>query len=264
MFPANIWIIFAVALVCCSVGFKNFVWFMSVGYGFAIAGIGIALLVMFLGSMNILEILMCALFIVYGIRLGGFLLYRELKNKNFRNRKDADKTNEKKIPVFVKAVMWIAMGFFYMFETSPVFYRLNNGVHGGIAEIIGVVIMAVAVLIESISDRQKSAAKAKRPNRFCDSGLFRIVRCPNYFGEILFWVGCFVSGIGAVKGTQWIIAVLGLILIIYVMLSGAKRLETRHEKNYGNDPEYRAYAKKTPLVFPLIPIYSLKDVGFIK
>ena len=79
MFPANIWIIFAVALVCCSVGFKNFVWFMSVGYGFAIAGIGIALLVMFLGSMNIWEILMCALFIVYGIRLGGFLLCIALK-----------------------------------------------------------------------------------------------------------------------------------------------------------------------------------------
>ena len=47
------------------------------------------------------------------------------------------------------------------------------------------------------------------------------------------------------------------------MLSGAKRLEKRQNKNYGEDPEYQAYLKKTPIVFPLIPLHHLEQIKFI-
>ena len=51
--------------------------------------------------------------------------------------------------------------------------------------------------------------------------------------------------------------------IIYVMFSGARRLEVRQNKNYGNDPEYQAYVKKTPIIFPFVPLYSLVDSKII-
>lgn len=125
--------------------------------------------------------------------------------------------------------------------------------------------MAVALTIESIADRQKSNAKKQNPNRFCDTGLYKIVRCPNYLGEILFWTGVIISGFGVLQGVmQWAIAILGYFLLIYVMFSGAKRLENRQNKNYGEDPEYQAYIKKTPLLLPLIPLYSLQKYEFIK
>ena len=125
-------------------------------------------------------------------------------------------------------------------------------------------IMALGVAIESLADKQKSDAKAKNPNRFCDTGLYKIVRCPNYFGELTFWFGVTISGIGAVKGAQWIIVIIGWLLILYVMLSGAKRLEKRQNKNYGDDPEYQAYYKKTPAIFPFVPLYSLEKINWIK
>ncbi len=103
------------------------------------------------------------------------------------------------------------------------------------------------------------------PNRFCDTGLYKIVRCPNYLGEILFWTAVLISGFGALQGVvQWFIAILGYILLVYVMFSGAKRLEGRQNKNYGTDPEYQAYVENPPILLPLIPLYSLQKYNFIK
>ena len=50
-----------------------------------------------------------------------------------------------------------------------------------------------------------------------------------------------------------------LAYIVFVMLSGAKRVETRHIKHYGKIAEYNEYADKTPLLFPLIPIYHVTN-----
>ena len=263
MFPSTIWIILAVCALMCSIGFYKFVYFLSVGYGFAVTGAGIAILLLYGKTLSIWTILMCILFIIYGIRLGGFLLIREIKSASYRKTLDHATKSEKPMPVFVKATIWACVSVMYVLQVSPVFYRAANGDTANIFAIIGTIIMAIAILIESQADKQKSAAKKLNPNRFCDTGLYTIVRCPNYLGEVLFWTGVLISGIGAVKGLQWIIAILGYILIVYVMLSGAKRLELRQNKNYGNDPEYQAYVKKTPIIFPLIPLYHLENVKWI-
>ena len=41
------------------------------------------------------------------------------------------------------------------------------------------------------------------------------------------------------------------------MFGGARRLELRQNKNYGNDPEYQKYVKSTPILLPFIPLYSV-------
>ena len=263
MFPSTIWIILAVCALMCSIGFYKFVYFLSVGYGFAVTGAGIAILLLYGKTLSIWTILMCILFIIYGIRLGGFLLIREIKSASYRKTLDHATKSEKPMPVFVKATIWACVSVMYVLQVSPVFYRAANGDTANIFAIIGTIIMAIAILLESQADKQKSAAKKLNPNRFCDTGLYTIVRCPNYLGEVLFWTGVLISGIGAVKGLQWIIAILGYILIVYVMLSGAKRLELRQNKNYGDNPEYQAYVKKTPIIFPLIPLYHLENVKWI-
>ncbi len=264
-FPQSMLVIFIVSALLSAVGFYKFVYFLSVGYGFAIAGSGVAMLFMYGGEMNIPCILLCCLFIVYGVRLSGFLLVREIKNASYRKTLKEATGGDKTMPIFVKAVIWVACSIMYTTQVSPVLYRLEAGAYNGFMPILGVIIMAVALTIESIADRQKSNAKKQNPNRFCDTGLYKIVRCPNYLGEILFWTGVIISGFGVLQGVmQWLIAILGYFLLIYVMFSGAKRLENRQNKNYGEDPEYQAYVKKTPLLLPLIPLYSLQKYEFIK
>lgn len=63
---------------------------------------------------------------------------------------------------------------------------------------------------------------------------------------------------GRMDAAQWIACILGYLGIIYVMFSGARRLEIRQNRVYGNDPEYVNYARTVPIMIPLIPLYSVE------
>ena len=105
---------------------------------------------------------------------------------------------------------------------------------------------------------KKTVAKRKNPKRFVDNGLYRIVRCPNYFGEILMWTGFFFSAIQIYKNiTQFLIALTGFITLIFIMFGGARRLELRQDKNYGDLKEYKKYKSTVPIIIPFIPLYSV-------
>ena len=77
-------ILFLVAVLISSIGFKKFVWFISLGYGFSIAGIGVALLIMFAKNLTPVTAIMAVMLIIYGCRLGGYLLIREKKSASYQ------------------------------------------------------------------------------------------------------------------------------------------------------------------------------------
>lgn len=254
-------IFFIVALVLSAVGFKKFVYFLSLGYGLAVAGIGVAMTVMSL--MGLLpakapHYIMFALFVVYGFRLSGFLLIREIKNSAYRKTLAAATGDDSKMPVFVKIAIWLCVAVLYVAQTSGVYFRLLNGGEVSALFYVGMVISVLAIILESAADRQKSAQKAKRPDMVAMEGLYRIVRCPNYLGEILFWTGVLVGSLDTLTGVgQWITVILAYISIVYIMFNGAERLEKRQVKRYGDNEEYRKYTDKTPIIIPLVPIYHL-------
>lgn len=257
-------IAFAVALVMCAVGYKKFVWFISIGYGFAVAGIGVAMLVMFFKSLEVVTIILSLLCIVYGLRLGLYLLRRELKSKSYQNTMKTEIKDGSEMKFIAKFFIWVSCGILYVCQTCPILFRLQNGVKTDVAAIVGTVIMALGIILESASDYTKNKFKQKNPKRFCDVGLFKIVRCPNYLGEVLIWTGVFVSGVTALNHwAQWLCAIAGYIAIVYIMFGGARRLEIRQNKNYGNDPEYQAYVKKVPILLPVIPLYSVEKYKWL-
>lgn len=261
IFPTLFWVLILVSALLCAIGFYRFVWFMSVGYGLAVAGEGVALLIASLinGQVGIGYLVLCILFIVYGCRLGLFLLIRETKNVSYRRTLDAQ-TGTKPVPIFVKIFMWIFMAILYACEAAPAMYRLTNDavtLSGDVLTWVGAVVMLVGILLEAVADRQKSAAKKINPNMAATQGLYRLCRCPNYFGEILFWTGVLISGLSILQGGQWAVALFGYICIVGVMISGAMRLEKRQNKNYGHLKEYRYYANSTPILIPFIPLYHL-------
>lgn len=261
VWPPFMWTVTAVAALGCCMGFKSFVWFMSVGYGFAVMCIGLFHLIFGLinGSLTIATGIISVLFVIYGYRLGGYILKRELTNKDYKKKLDATGST-KAMPIFVSLFMWAYSMWMYTAQTSALSYRVINGSEDNVYAYIGIAIMVLAIIGESVADAQKSAAKKINPKRFCDTGLYRFCRCPNYFSEILFWVGVTVSGIGAVQGKQWIMVIIAMVLITFVMYNSAQRLELRHEKTYGLDPEYQKYSDSVPLLFPFTRQYHSMKV----
>ena len=245
-FPIEFLWLFIAAMVISSIGFKNYVWFISLGYGFSIAGEGLLMLILYGQTLSLGSVICCVLFILYGCRLGGYLAFREIKDG-------------KTVPFGVKIAIWVTCALLYVTQVSGVFYRLVNEAQDNAMVFIGAAVMLLGVSLETAADIQKNKAKKINPRRFVDTGLYRIVRCPNYLGEMIFWTGVLISSIGAVCGVgQWIVVLVGYIGIIFVMFSGARRLEIRQDKNYGNDPEYQKYVTTVPILLPFVPLYSVK------
>lgn len=259
-FPPNFWILLVVAAVCCSIGFKEFVWFLSIGYGFAVAGLGAALFILFIPSFtmgNLIMYLQALLLLVYGARLGGFLFMRERKSAAYRTSL-AESGSDKRFPLGASLGVWIGVSILFCLQVDPLYFRFANGTGAQAINYIGFAISVLGFALEMVADNQKSAAKRADPHRFCDTGLFKVVRCPNYLGEIILWTGVFVSGFGSLTGLfQWLFACLGYLLIVGIMFSSARRLETKQEAHYGSDAAFRAYTAKTPILIPFVPLYTL-------
>jgi steroid 5-alpha reductase family enzyme len=245
-------------MLVSSIGFKNYVWFISLGYGFSIAAQGIAMLIMYGQGLSLGTIITCVLFILYGLRLGGYLAIREFGGSAYKKNMKGEIKDGKTVPFGVKIAIWTSCAVLYVTQVSGVFYRLANEASDNVMVFVGAGVMLLGVSLETAADIQKNNAKKVNPRRFVDTGLYRIVRCPNYLGEMIFWTGVLLSGIGAVRGWQWVVVAIGYIGIIFVMFSGARRLEVRQNKNYGNDPEYQKYVKTVPILLPFIPLYSVE------
>lgn len=258
VFPLFFWLMLIICLMVSSIGFKKYVWFISLGYGFSIAAEGLAMLFLFGNALTVGTVLCCLLLVVYGLRLGGYLAIRE-RNASYNKNMQGQIKDSKIIPFGVKCSIWITCAALYVTQVIPVFYRLHNGSGSGLFTYIGAAVMAFGLIFESLADLQKNNAKKTNPRRFVDTGLYRIVRCPNYLGEMLFWTGVLISGFGSLTGAgQWIMALIGYVGIIYVMFSGARRLEIRQNKNYGADPDYQNYIRTVPILLPFIPLYSVE------
>ena len=260
-------ILLLVSLAVSAVGWKYFIYFFSIGYGFSIVALGAAIAIIFLGTASVPSLILCVVLVLYGCRLGLFLFRREKKSSAYQKIL-YDKSLQQKKPLWEILVVWVFCALLYVAEVSPVFFRVQNEATGvpvsGLWSYIGAALMVVGAVLEAVADAQKSVAKKIAPGTFVKTGVYRLVRCPNYLGEVILWTGCFVSGIGASLSVwQWIIAYVGYLGILFVMFSGARRLELRQNNVYGNNPEYLEYVKTTPVLLPFVPLYSVAKYKFL-
>lgn len=265
-FPAPAFPLLAAALLISALGFYRVVYFVSIGYGFSIAAMALLALVLLREQMTALAALHALLLLLYGLRLGTYLVRRE-RNPSYAQAQAADnRERAARVKPPLRVVIWLTVAALYLLMFSPGLFHLADGRQADsawatVAQVIGPVVMAAGLALEALADKQKSDFKARQPRRFCDVGLYRVVRSPNYLGEIIFWLGSFIAGLPFyTSALRWLAALVGLVSIVLIMLGSTKRLERTQEERYGQLPEYQQYIRTVPVLFPFVPLYTLKNV----
>ena len=249
-------------LVISALGFRRVDWFVSIGYGFSIAVQAVVFPLLYWGRFDLWAGLQSLMLLAYGMRLGVYLIGRE-NSPSFAPELQASKERGLHIKGWLKLTIWIAVAALYVTMYAPALVTLSAQETGNAVATLplGIAIMVLGLAIEALADWQKSNFKAAHPKAFCNIGLFRIVRCPNYFGEMVFWAGTWISAIAAYSGLlDWALSLIGLVCIQLIMLGSARRLEMKQAERYGTDPAYQRYVASVPILLPLLPIYSLKNL----
>lgn len=202
----------------------------------------------FIGSRSDLRSLLIAGFvIIWALRLGSFLFLRVLKDKEDRRFSDWKKNFHQFLRVWTLQGLWV----FLTSVAAVTAITSRKIIEPDLFLYIGSFLWVFGFLFESIADYQKRKFRSENKNKFIQSGLWSVSRHPNYFGEIVLWLGISVMAVPVMSGLQYvslISPVFGFLLIYYV--SGVRMLEDRSNKKWGNDPKYQEYKRNTPVFFP--------------
>jgi steroid 5-alpha reductase family enzyme len=249
------------SLAISSLGFYRVVYFVSIGYAFSVTGIAVAAVVLSFGALSVTGVIHAAFLAVYGLRLGIYLVVRERRSSYAAEAEDVEERGSGVGPGR-RILIWLGVSILYVAMTTPATFHLALGpVPAAVLPLAGLAIMGSGLLIEALADVQKSAFKKAHPKDFCNTGLYRFMRCPNYFGEILVWTGSLVAGMWALQPWwAWIPALFGYVCIFLIMMGSTKRLEFKQDERYGDREDYQRFVKTVPVLFPFVPIYSLKNV----
>ena len=187
----------------------------------------------------------------WALRLGIFLFIRVLKVGEDRRFREAKKS-------FSKYLVWWTMSALWVFLTTANALTLivnNKKLVNQPIFYLGLLIWFIGILFEIIADEQKRRFRLNEKNRgkFISSGLWSISRHPNYFGEIILWIGIAIISLPTLSGFQYVTLISPLfIYLLLTRISGVNLLEESSDKKWGDLPEYEQYKKETPVLVPFI------------
>jgi steroid 5-alpha reductase family enzyme len=232
---------------------------LSVGYGLSVAVISAIFRNTFaLPPWSVNDVLSgAALF--YGLRLAAFLFIRDVSGaKSLDDTKNSARLQ--RIPFA------LSLALFYAFMMTPMLYLMRNPVVASstltwksYVAWTGCGLAWFGAIAEAIADAHKYIVKGRSNSsavafRGPTHGLYGITRHPNYTGEVLFWIGIFVSGLPAFGNSiiAWLCSTAGLYGIVTIMRGATKSLEKKQEEKYGGQPKYEHWKKDVPVT--LLPL----------
>ena len=189
---------------------------------------------------------------VWAIRLGAFLYLRIRAAGEDRRFREIKQSFARFLLAWTLQGLWVAFSLAAALAAITSTLRLELDLFA----LIGFLVWIFGFAIEVIADRQKSNFKALPDNKdkFINTGLWSWSRHPNYFGEIVLWIGVAIIALPILRGWQWATLISPIfIIILLTRISGVPMLETRADEKWGGQPEYEAYKAGTSILIPMPP-----------
>ena len=193
------------------------------------------------------SILLWIMVSVWAVRLGYFLfsrIHRDGKDGRFDELKQS----------FLRFLLtWTLQGLWVSLTAAAALVAITteNRSGLGIVEAIGILVWLAGFGVEVVADDQKRRWRANKRNKgkFIDTGLWAWSRHPNYFGEIVLWIGVLIIAAPVLVGWQWVVLISPIfVTLLITRVSGVNMLETRADEKWGGQPKYEAYKAKTPVL----------------
>ena len=196
--------------------------------------------------------LLLGMVVVWALRLSLFL-YRRIhaagEDRRFREIKVS-------FPRFL--LTWTLQGIWVSFSLAAALAAITSETRLdlGVFALIGFLVWVFGFGFEVISDNQKSQFKADPANKgkFINTGLWSWSRHPNYFGEIVLWIGVAIAALPILQGWQWITMISPIfITLLLTKVSGIPMLERRADEKWGGQEDYETYKANTSILIPQPP-----------
>ncbi|MCS5593653.1 MAG: DUF1295 domain-containing protein [Porticoccaceae bacterium] len=208
--------------------------------------------VMLSSSLDLRDLIICAMIVIWAVRLGSFLFWR-IKKDGQDTRFIVMKTQ------FIWFLMtWTLGGLWVLVTMAAGLAAITSNITEdlGALSYIGISLWLFGFAVEVAADAQKRRFKALPENkgRFIKSGLWAWSQHPNYFGEITLWFGLTLVALPVLSG--WQLCTLISPIFVYLLLtrvSGIPLLDRLALKKWGTDPDYIAYIESTPSLIPARP-----------
>jgi len=198
------------------------------------------------------SILLLVLIMVWAGRLGVFLLQRVL-----RSGKDV-RFDEIKTSFSRLLLAWTLQALWISLTSAAAWTAITTAVRQPLATaaIVGLALWLIGFGIEATADAQKRRFRSDPANQghFIDRGLWRWSRHPNYFGEILLWIGVATIAAPVLRGWQWITIISPVfVTLLLTRISGIPMLEKRADETWGGQDNYETYKRNTSVLIPRPP-----------
>ena len=153
---------------------------------------------------------------------------------------------------------WTVQGLWVLITSSAALAAITSSKRSdfGIIGIIGIILWLTGFVIEIVADEQKRKFKLdpSKQNSFITDGLWSWSQHPNYFGEIVLWIGVSLVALPGLSSWQYFTLISPVfVFILLTRISGLPMLNSAARKRWGDDPEFLAYKKSTPVLIPRPP-----------
>jgi steroid 5-alpha reductase family enzyme len=197
--------------------------------------------------------LLLAIISIWAIRLGTFLFRRVRAAGEDRRFREVKTSFVRFLIYWTVQGLWVSLTLAAALAAITSMTRLDLGIYA----FFGFLLWVVGFSIEVIADRQKSKFRVdpNNANKFINTGLWSWSRHPNYFGEILLWVGVAIIAIPVLSGWQWLTLISPIfVAILLTRVSGIPILEKLADEKWGGQTEYEDYKANTPVLIPRPPV----------
>lgn len=218
---------------------------IDLGWGLGFAAI--AMFTYYQGAMTTRAAFVAGLLMLWGVCLAVYVLWRYIFcGPDKRHQKMRDRWGGLAwLQTFLS--FYLLQNFLVLLIVIPVLI-INMSVATELTTIdyIGMAFAIVGFLIEIVSDLQLLMFKKKYKNsgQVCNTGLWKLSRHPNYFGDFVMWIGIWLMSYSLPGGPAAVISPIVLLILFYTFSIPAT------EQEFAANPAYQEYKKSTSCFFP--------------